>query len=143
MDIFPPKLEWPVDHATEGSNSCGHFRCIRVMGLWSSDRQRTLVSSTVAGKIGGGCYCSEGVISMALWGKKWAKCGVLAQSEHMAVVHCLTSRTARIPLLMNHLHCLHYIIPKHYISISMHNYLSVHIKSYVSKATCGSILFNF
>ena len=36
-------------------------------------------------------------ISMAIWGRQWAKCQVLVKSDNMAVVQALTSGTARDP----------------------------------------------
>ena len=57
------------------------------------------------------------VISIAIWGAQWTKCGVLVRSDNMAVVHCLTSGTARDPLLMHLLRCLHFASATHQIYI--------------------------
>ena len=57
------------------------------------------------------------VISAAVWGAKWAKCSVLVQSDNMAAVHCLTTGTARDPLLMHLLWSLHFITPNYQIDV--------------------------
>ena len=57
------------------------------------------------------------VISAAIWGVQWAKCRVLVQSDNMAVVHSLTTGTARDPLLMHLLCCLHFVTASHQIHI--------------------------
>ena len=57
------------------------------------------------------------VISAAIWGVQWAKCRVLVRSDNMAVVHCLTTGTARNPLLMHLLRCLHFVTASHQIDI--------------------------
>ena len=57
------------------------------------------------------------VISIAIWEAQWTKCGVLVRSDNMAVVHCLTSGTARDPLLMHLLRCLHFATATHQIYI--------------------------
>ena len=56
------------------------------------------------------------VISAAIWGKKWMRCGVLVRSDNMAV-HCLVSGMARDRLLMHLLHCLQFVTATHQIGI--------------------------
>ena len=57
------------------------------------------------------------VISAAVWGVQWAKCRVLVRSDNMAVVYCLTTGSARDPLLMHLLCCLYYITASYQIDI--------------------------
>ena len=48
------------------------------------------------------------VISVAVWGCQWAGQQVLIRSDNMPVVQALTTRSARDPLLMHLLRCLHF-----------------------------------
>ena len=57
------------------------------------------------------------VVSAVVWCQEWAKCGVLVRSDNMAVVHCLTTGSARHPLLMHFLHWLHFATATHQIGI--------------------------
>jgi len=56
-------------------------------------------------------------ISMAIWGRQWAECQILVRSDNMAVVQALTLGTARDPLLMHMLRCLHFFTATHQIGI--------------------------
>ena len=48
------------------------------------------------------------VISVAIWGREWAKSLLSVRTDNMAVVHALTAGTAKDPLLMHLLCCLHF-----------------------------------
>jgi hypothetical protein len=48
------------------------------------------------------------VISVAIWGREWAKSLLSVKTDNMAVVHALTAGTAKDPLLMHLLCCLHF-----------------------------------
>ena len=48
------------------------------------------------------------VISVAIWGPELARHQVLVRSDNMVVVHALTAGTARDPLLVHLLCCLHF-----------------------------------
>ena len=45
------------------------------------------------------------VIAAAMWGSSWTRCNVCFNSDNMAVVELLKSRTSQDPLLMNMLRC--------------------------------------
>ena len=64
------------------------------------------------------------VIGVALWGHDWAMSTLLVRSDIMAVVHTLTSRTAKDPLLMHLLRCLHFSA-SHQIGIQARHVLGV------------------
>ena len=66
------------------------------------------------------------VISAAVWGHQWAKCGVLVRLDNMVVVHCLASGAVRDPLLMHLLHCLHLVTATHQIGIEAKHVPGVH-----------------
>ena len=66
------------------------------------------------------------VISVAIWGQYWAKHKVLVRSDNMAVVHALTAGTARNPLLMHLLHCLHFFMANHQIGIEGRHMAGIH-----------------
>ena len=57
------------------------------------------------------------VIALAIWGGQWKSSTVLARSDNMAVVCALSSGTARDPLLMHLLRCLHFFSAHFQISI--------------------------
>ena len=61
------------------------------------------------------------VIAMAIWGHEWQDSTILAKSDNMAVVLALTKGTAKHPLLMHLIHCLHFFSARRNISmIAMH-----------------------
>ena len=66
------------------------------------------------------------VISVAIWGQEWARQQVLVRSDNMAVVYALTAGTARDPLLMHLLRCLHFFIAKHQIGIEARHVAGIH-----------------
>lgn len=66
------------------------------------------------------------VISVAIWGQDWAKHRVLVRSDNMAVVHALTAGTARDPLLMHLLRCLHFFTATHQIGIEARHVAGIH-----------------
>ena len=63
---------------------------------------------------------------MAIWGQVWAKHRVLVRSDNMAVVHALTAGTARDPLLMHLLRCLHFFTATHQIGIEARRVAGIH-----------------
>ena len=48
------------------------------------------------------------IVSVVIWGCRWPACTVLIRSDNMAVVSALASGSARDPLLMHLLRCLHF-----------------------------------
>ena len=58
------------------------------------------------------------VVSAVVWGQEWAKCGVLINME---VIHCLMTGSARDPLLVHLLRCLHFATATHQIGIVVKN----------------------
>ena len=54
------------------------------------------------------------VISVAIWGHEWAGCLLRVRSDNMVVVH---AGTAKDPLLMHLLRCLHFFTASHQIGI--------------------------
>ena len=57
------------------------------------------------------------VISVAVWGQQWVGHTLLVRSDNMAVVQALTVGTARDPLLMHLLRCMHFFTASHQIGI--------------------------
>ena len=57
------------------------------------------------------------VISVAIWGQQWAKQQVRVRSDNLAVVHALSAGTARDPLLMHLLRCLHFFTATYQIGL--------------------------
>ena len=58
------------------------------------------------------------VIALAIWGKLWTESTVAVRSDNMAVVHALTAGSAKDPILMHLLRCLHFYTATYQISVS-------------------------
>ena len=57
------------------------------------------------------------MVATAIWGHEWEGHTVLARSDNMAVVQALAKGSARHPLLMHLIRCLHFFTARHDISI--------------------------
>ena len=57
------------------------------------------------------------VIAMAIWGHKWKDCTVLARTDNMAVVQALAGGSAKQPVLMHLIRCLHFFTARYNIVI--------------------------
>ena len=66
------------------------------------------------------------VISVAIWGQEWASHQIQVRSDNMAVVHALTAGTARDPLLMHLLRCLHFFTATHQIRLEARHVAGIH-----------------
>ena len=66
------------------------------------------------------------VMAVALWGASWSSSTVLAFSDNMAVVCALASGSARDPLLMQLLRCLHFFCAHYQIVIQARHIAGVH-----------------
>ena len=58
------------------------------------------------------------VVAIAVWGHDWQSCSVLVRSDNMAVVSALSSGSAKDPLLMHLLRCLHFFLAHFDISLT-------------------------
>ena len=116
---LPPSIEWPF---TSWIVSHCYMWRIRSMGLWCSDRLQRVLSSAMARLMGSNKYSVKEmvpvVIALAEWGRSWTESTVAVRSDSMVVVHALTAGSAKDPILMHLLRCLHFYTATYQISVS-------------------------
>ena len=66
------------------------------------------------------------VIAIAVWGADWPSQPVLVHSDNMAVVCAISSGSAKDPLLMHLLRCLHFFLAHFDISLTASHIAGVH-----------------
>ena len=100
--IYPPQQPahafWSDASGSWGGGACNHtFQWFQLQ--WPQSWQQCHIAAKEMVPV---------VVAVAIWGQAWQSSTVLAFSDNMAVVWALAAGTARDPLLMHLLRCLHF-----------------------------------